>query len=82
MTTKALYLVTFLVTASSAQAQCIEPPILPDPGALVASGYSAADLRRHYLAYFNETENYLNCVNDAEFARLLDGVLPRALKVE
>lgn len=63
MTTKALYLITFLVTVSSAQAQCIKPPIRPDPGALVASGYSAADLRRHYQAYFNETENYLNCVN-------------------
>ncbi|WP_335949695.1 hypothetical protein [Salipiger bermudensis] len=48
----------------TAQELCVEP-IRPEAAHLLDAGFSGAEVRAEFRRYFNEVEDYLNCLNDA-----------------
>jgi|OM-RGC.v1.025170521 hypothetical protein len=52
-----------LTAPGTAQELCIEP-IRPEAVHLLDAGLSGAEVRTEFRRYFNEVEDYLNCLNE------------------
>lgn len=62
--TVSLAMVAALAVPAAAQELCIEP-IRPESAYLLDAGLTGAEVRTEFRRYFNEVEDYLNCLNDA-----------------
>lgn len=52
-----------LAAPAAAQELCIEP-IRPEAAHLLDAGFSGGEVRTEFRRYFNEVEDYLNCLNE------------------
>lgn len=55
-------IVAALTVSGTAQELCIQP-IRPEAAHLLDAGFSGAEVRVEFRRYFNEIEDYLNCLN-------------------
>lgn len=59
----AVAMMAALAASGAAQELCIEP-IRPEAAHLLDAGFSGGEVRTEFRLYFNEVEDYLNCLNE------------------
>ena len=59
----AVAMMAALAAPGASQELCIEP-IRPEAAHLLDAGFSGGEVRTEFRRYFNEVEDYLNCLNE------------------